>query len=123
MKGDQTQQLEVSGILHLLKHSPGNARIIVTGEAGSGKTTLLRHITSSWLRTKEVPYDFVFHVPLGKSRSHRIPDICQDLDLLPEECVDSLTRTLAMRSKKVLLVCSCLTATKNCTIRPKLLTS
>ena len=103
--GDQRQQLEVSSILQLLKQSPRNAPIIVTGEAGSGKTTVLRHIVNSWLHPEEFPYEFVFHIPLGKSRSHNVPDIiCQDLKLLPEECVDSLTQALAMQSKKVLFL-------------------
>ena len=104
IKGDQSEQFEVSDLLQLLEQSPRNARIIVTGEAGSGKTTLLRHITNSWLQT-EALYDLVFYIPLGRSRSHDIEDIiCRDLDLLPKKWRDSLSEVLEGRAKRILFL-------------------
>ena len=106
IKEGQNKQLEASDVLRLLRQNPRNARIIVTGEAGSGKTTLLRNIANSWLQDEEVvPYDFVFFVPLGRSRSHGILDIiCQDLDLLTVQCIDDLSKILDMSSKRILFL-------------------
>ena len=81
------------------------SRIFITGEAGSGKTSLLRHITNSWLVGREVPYDLVFHMPLGRSRSHNIPDIiCQDLNLLPKTWKESLSQILEMEAVRKLFL-------------------
>ena len=105
MQGEESQQMKINDMLQLLQESPRNTRIIVTGEAGSGKTSLLRHIANSWLQTEEVPYDFVFHVPLGKSRCHSISEIiCQDLQLLPVQCIDSLSEMLCLSSKHILFL-------------------
>ena len=50
-------------------------------------------------------YDFVFLIPLRLVQSHSIIDIiCQDCQLLPKEFGDSLSRTLATKSKQVLFL-------------------
>ena len=50
-------------------------------------------------------YDFVFLIPLRLVQSHSIVDIiCLDCQLLPKEFGDSLSRTLATKSKQVLFL-------------------
>ena len=50
-------------------------------------------------------YDFVFLIPLRLVQSHNILDIiCLDCQLLPKKFGDSLSRTLAMKSERVLFL-------------------
>ena len=103
------EQLEVSSIQQLLDKCKDGGRAIIYGEAGSGKTTALQNIALWWLdgqMTVLQSYDFVFLIPLRLVQSHSIVDIiCLDCQLLPKETFgDSLSRTLAMKSKQLLFL-------------------
>ena len=104
----EEEQLEVSSIQQLLEKCKDGRRAIIYGEAGSGKTTVLQNIASWWLAGQMAvlqAYDFVFLIPLRLVQSHSIVDIiCLDCQLLPKEFGDSLSRTLAMNSKVLLLL-------------------
>ena len=107
---DKTEeQLEVSSIQQLLEKCKDGGRAIIYGEAGSGKTTALQNIALWWLDGQMAvlqSYDFVFLIPLRLVQSHSIVDIiCLDCQLLPKETSgDSLSRTLAMKSKQLLFL-------------------
>ena len=103
------EQLEVSSIQQLLEKCKDGGRAIIYGEAGSGKTTALQNIALWWLDGQMAvlqAYDFVFLIPLRLVQSHSIVDIiCLDCQLLPKETFgDSLSRTLARKSAKVLFL-------------------
>ena len=103
------EQLQVSSIQQLLEKCKDGGRAIIYGEAGSGKTTALQNIALWWLDGQMAvlqPYDFVFLIPLRLVQSHSIIDIiCLDCQLLPKETFgDSLSRTLAKESGKVLFL-------------------
>ena len=105
-KGEK--QLQVSSIQQLLEQCKDGGRVILYGETGSEKTTALQNIALWWLdedMTILQAYDFVFLIPLRLVQSHSIVDvICQDCHLLPKEFGDSLSRTLANESAKVLFL-------------------
>ena len=105
---DGEKPLQVSSIQQLLQKCKDGGRAIIYGEAGSGKTTALQNIVLWWLNGQMAvlqSYDFVFLIPLRLVQCHGIIDIiCLDCQLLPKEFGDSLSRTLAMKSKQVLFL-------------------
>ena len=103
----ENKPLQVSGIQQLLEQCKDGGRSIIYGEAGSGKTTALQNIALWWLNGLAVlqSYELVFLIPLRLVQSHSIVDIiCLDCQLLPKDFGDSLSRTLATKSKQVLFL-------------------